>query len=330
MPPRRQSPSPWRPLRWPAALVAVVLVYGVTGYMFLEGWSFIDALYMTLITLTTVGFSEVRTLDSSGALFTMSLLVLGVAIVVVTLSIAAGSIAEGGLGERVRRRKMQRRIEGLEDHYIVCAYGRVGRTVVEGLKENNMSCVVLESDEELEEDLIEDQMPFIIEDLVTEEVLIEAGVERARGLVCALDSDADNVFITLTARSLNPKLFIVARAAEPTTGKRLMTAGADRVVSPYVTSGRHMARLALQPGVVDYIEVGALGASPIRIEELQVEQGSNIVNQPLSQACGDRIPLCVQREDGELLDHPAADLALRAGDLLVLLDKRATAPPEVS
>src|SRR5688500_12080123 len=216
-----------RRLRWPAVLLAGVLVYGVTGYLPM-GWSFIDALYMTLMTMTTVRYGGARPRDTGGKIFTSSLIVLGVTLLFVTVALAAAWVAEGTLSREHRRRRMERRIARMKDHFIVCAFGRVGRTVAREFKDEAVPFVVIDSDEDLEEDLIEEGVEYLIEDPSREDVLREAGVERARGLVCAVDSDATAVFITLTARAINPGLFIVARASESQSVERLKRAGANR------------------------------------------------------------------------------------------------------
>lgn len=318
----RRTESPWADLRWPAVLVVFVLAYGVVGYMWLEGWTLSDALYMTLLALTTVGFEEVHPLGPRGQLFTISLLLMGVALVVITLSLAARAIAEGALGERSRRRRMERRIASLRNHFIICAYGRVGRTVAREFEAEGVDFVVIEANEDLEEELVEDGVVYLGEDATSEQTLVAAGIERARGLVCALDSDAQNVYITLAARSLNPSVFIVGRASDPAAAERLYRAGADRVISPYVSSGRHMAMMALRPRVIDYLEISPRDAPALRFEELQVEHGSHLVGSALKDACKGNIALAVRRADGEIVSNPAPDLRLQEGDLLMLLGNK--------
>jgi voltage-gated potassium channel len=313
-------------LGWPALLLVLVIVYGTGGYMLLEGWPFLDALYMTVFTLTTVGFMEVHPLDMSGRIFTISLIVMGVGLVFVTVALAAGWLAEGGAGQRTRRRRMERRVSRLSDHFIICAYGRVGRSVAREFDDQGVAYVVVEERDDLEEQLIADGVPYLMADPSQEPVLRAAGVERARGLICAVDSDATNVYIALTARSINPELFIVARASERGSEDRLAKAGADRVISPYVTSGRHMAVLAIRPTVVDYIEVGG-GDSRLRLEELRVDATSPLVGRTVAEACGGALPLAIRHGDGEVSAHPDPAMLVRAGDLMVLLGEDAVLRP---
>jgi voltage-gated potassium channel len=314
--------------RWPILLLPGILVYGVAGYMLIEGWSFLDALYMTVLTLTTVGYREVRPLDTSGKIFTITVLVLGVAVVLATITLIAGWIAERAVRQDRRRRRMERRIASISDHYIICAYGRVGRTVARELEAEGVPFLAIDAKEDLEERMIEDGVLYIIGDPSTEDILQEAGVERARGLISAVDSDATNVYITLTARSLNPGIFIVARASDPDSEDQLKLAGADRVISLYSASGRHMAHFALHPRVVDYLDVSAVrGARPYRVEDLQVEDGSELAGRTVGEACGRAVPLLVWHPDGALTPNPPSDHRLRTGDHLLLLGEKEVLRP---
>jgi voltage-gated potassium channel len=307
----------WQRFRWILLALAAVLAFGVIGYMALEGWSFLDALYMTVMTLTTVGYREVRPLDTSGRLFTMAVIVLGVGVALATITLFAGVVAEGGTWRGWRRRRMDRRIEGLRRHFIVCAYGRVGRAVARELARDGTPFVVVDPKEELRERMEADGVAFIIDDPSLEPVLRAAGVERAAGLLCAVDSDATNVYITLMARSLNPDLMIVARASEPGSEARLERAGADRVVSPFVTSGRHMALMALRPQVVDPLEAGSLGERSLAVEERLIGPGSPLLSRSVA-AAGAPV-LAIRRADGRIVTSPPPSETLATGDVVLLL-----------
>lgn len=308
-------------LRWVILLLGAVIVYGVGGYMALEGWSFLDALYMTISTLTTVGFREVRPLDTSGRVFTITLIVAGVAIALVSIALLAQMIGEGEFGGRSRRRRMQRRIDEMRDHFIVCAYGRVGRAVARELGRDGVPFVVIDPKEDLRERLEADGVAYIADDPSSEEVLRAAGVQRARGLVCAVDSDASNVYITLMARSMNPNVMIVARASEPGSEVRLEHAGADRIVSPYVSSGRHMAIMALRPEIVDALDTGSHSRGLLSVEERFVEEGSPLVSATVGDAAANAPVLAVRRASGHVVPNPPADLPLHTGDLVLLLER---------
>lgn len=311
--------EPWMRIRLLAAAGVLVVVLGVAGYIFIEGWSFLDALYMTITTLATTGFGEVKKLDTSGRILTIALIVAGIGLIVISGALFAQVIQEGVIGERGRRKRMQRRIGALKDHFIICAYGRVGRTVAREFEAEGIPFVVIDRLADLESDMARDGITYLIADPTNEHVLGEAGIDRARGLVSAVDDDAENVYITLTARSLNPNFYIVARAADESTAEKLYKAGADRVISPYVSSGRHMALLALRPQVVDYIEVESEKAGAIRLEEVVVDPGSELVGRELSALCQDGACLVLRRSDGHTFTNPDVNTRLEAGDLLVLL-----------
>ena len=315
----RQPPNPWRRLIWPAALLVGIAVYGVAGYMLLEGWSFLDALYMIVLILSSVGFREVRPLDTSGQIFTLTLMLLGVTLLLITVALLAQAVAEGGLGARGRRRRMHRGIERMSGHYIVCGYGRVGRTVARELEGEGAPFVVVDRNVELEEELMRHGVVNLIGDATSDDTLTAAGIHRAKALVCALDSDANNVFVTIVARALSADVYIVARASQENAADRMYKAGADRVVSPYVSSGRHMALLALRPRVVDYMDVTTDEGPGLRLEEVVVEARSALEGRLLSEIAGDAVPLVVKRADGELIQTPDPTMRLGDGDVLVLL-----------
>jgi voltage-gated potassium channel len=325
----------WRRIRWLMLGLAIAIVYGLVGYMVLEGWRFLDALYMTFTTLSTVGFREVRPLDDSGMVFTLTLIAIGVGLVLVTVTVVAQWVLEGRWGERTRRRRMQKRIDDMSEHFIVCAYGRVGRAVARELESEGASFVVVDPDEGLAERMSSDGVAFLIDDPSHETVLRGAGVDRARGLVCAVDSDATNVYITLVARAVNPDLFIVARASEPGSDQRLLHAGANRVVSPFVSSGRHMALVAMRPRVDDVLELETTDAASMKLEEVRVEAGSPLEGKTVGEAIGSTPVLAVRHAGGQIAPNPPPELQLRQGDVVLLLGeaelasvRRSPAPPE--
>lgn len=303
------------------ALLLASLAGGTLAYAVLEGWSLLDALYMTVTTLTTVGFREVHPLSTAGRIFTIILILFGVTMIFTSVGIISQAASSGELGEPLRRRRMQRRIDALRDHYIICAYGRVGRAAAVELRLQGESYVVIEQLESLRELLAEDGAPYLIADPTAESVLADAGIDRAKGLVCAVDSDAINVYITLTARALNPKLAIVARASNPESVDQLQRAGADRVVSPYVLSGQRMASLALQPSVVEFFDMVSV-APDLRLEEIVIRQGSPMDGTTVGKvgASHDQVRiLAVKKTGAGLVPSPEEDLDLGAGDLVVAL-----------
>lgn len=307
--------------RLPVALLASALAYGVAGYVVIEGWSFLDALYMSVTTLTTVGYREVHPLSTPGRIFTITLVLFGVLILFAAIGSMAQLLISGELGQPLRRRRMQRRIDALKNHYVICAYGRVGRAAASEFRQQGTPFVVVEPQVSLVPLMEEHDVPYISADPTQEAVLIQAGIEHAKGLVCAVDSDAINVYITLTARTLNPKLSIVSRSSAPESVDQLQRAGADRVVSPYTLSGRRMAALALQPAVVEFIDMVAV-APDLRLEEIVVGAGSPLDGRTVGEATGERrelMILAVKKSGAELIPSPDRDLRLSAGDLVVAL-----------
>lgn len=306
-----------------AAVLAAIVAYGIAGYRLL-GFGWIDAVYLTVLALTTLGISTERALGPGAKLFTASLAILGVSAFFVALAILATAVVEGRIRLGSWRRRMERSIEGLKGHFVICAYGRVGRAVARELQAQGVPFVVVDVKASLEEQMRNDGVLYIIGNPESEGVLEQARVARARGLVCAVDSDATNVYITLLARALNPSLFIVARAGEPESPERLRRAGANRVVSPYVMSGRHMSLLALQPHVLDYLDLVGRGLWRARLEELVVEEDSKMAGRTLSEACGPSTPVLLIRSGDKAIPNPPGDELLSTGDVIVLYGESRT------
>lgn len=310
----------------PLVMLASTVVVGVGGYVVLFGWAFIDALYMTVITLTTVGYREVEPVDGvAEKLFTMSVLLGGISALFSAVGVFANMVGAGELSEITRRRRVRREVSGLADHYIVCAYGRVGRSVVRELSRQGVAFVVVDTDPGLEHRLQADGIPHVIADPSEEQVLYTLGVERAQALICAVDSDETNVYITLTARAINPQLTIVARASRTHTRQALEKAGADHVISPYEVSGRRMASLSLRPSLLDFIEMVTVGPG-LRLDEIVLRDGSPLIGVTIAEA-GARYPgvtiLAHKQVDHEDLAAPPDPQApLAAGDLIVAFGPR--------
>ena len=263
-------------------LLVVLIGGGTFGYALIEGWTAADSLYMTVITVTTVGYGEVRNLSQGGRYFTIGLIVSSIATLGYSVTTLIGFIFEGQIVTAMRGRRMQREISKLSDHYIICGCGVVGKEVAVEFMEAGVPFVIVERD------LATSQMPkdghlLAIEgDAVADETLIEAGIERAKGLISALRDDGLNVFVVLTARQLNPRLKIVARAAEERTVSKLMKAGADRVVSPFPIAGRRMASAILRPSVMDFLDVVMDGGEvSMRMEEVRVLSESPLLGKSL-------------------------------------------------
>lgn len=310
----------------PLGMLTAAIVYGTVGYIALFGWAFIDALYMTAITLTTVGFREVQPIDTAGAkLFTISVLVVGLSALFSGIGVLANMIGSGELSAIVKKRGVRRQVAKLADHYIVCAYGRVGRSVVEELRRQGAAVMVVDIDPALEPRLQADGVPYLIADPSEEGVLHDVGLERARGLVCAVDSDEVNVYITLTARALNPDLTIVARAARRQSLQALQKAGANHIISPYKLSGHRMAALSLRPSLIDFIDMVTVGPN-LRLDEVLVQSGSSLVGMSVDAACvshrGVTILAHKREMDAQLQAPPDGDALLEPGDLVVAFGPR--------
>jgi voltage-gated potassium channel len=310
-----------------AAILIVLPIIGTAGYMVLEGWSFLDALYMTIITLTTVGFREVRELDDSGRIFTMFLIISGVGAILYAFLAVFQFVLEGELGLLLGSRRMKRTIEGLRDHYILCGFGRVGEEVAREFVSRDLPFVVIEANPEAIERAERRGYLLLIGDATNDEILKAAGVEHAGCLLAASDSDAGNTFIVLTARALNPSLFIVSRAAYPESDPRMLRAGANRVFSPYVIAGRQMALSALHPIVVEFIDTLATrrDGAPV-LAEMEVTNEAGLPGRTIHDVLHTLrsvIVLGLQRPNGELIVGPESDTVLEIGDRVIVMGQEA-------
>lgn len=304
-------------------MLAVVLTYGTVGFMVIEGWNALDAFFMTVITITTVGYDEVHPLGGHGQVFAITLIVFGVAGFLYTFGVIVEVLGSGRWQEYRRYRRMEHRLDQLRDHVIVCGYGRTGKQVVTELEQGGHAYVVVEMNPSPLAEVQRDRRLHVHGDAASDEILAMAGIDRARALVSAVDSDERNVYIVLTARSIRPGLFIVARSSYPDSQSKLLRAGADRVVSPYTLSGRRMAALALQPAVVDTIDLVLGGAEGGRmaIEELVVPAGAGGVDAASLRRSG-AVLLAVRSPRGQLSVAPEDGHRLQAEDLIVAMGTR--------
>lgn len=268
-----------------AALLCALVAGGTIGYSLVEGWTIGESVYMTLITVTTVGFGEVRPLSPAGQRFTILLILFGLFTAGYAATAVVGYVFEGQIVRTVKERRLLRQLRRLKNHYIVCGAGDVGREAVRELQRSGARFVVVDRDPESSELSRDESVPMVIGDAVSDEVLLEAGVERAAGLISALPQDEQNVFVALTARQHNPELVIVAQAAEESTISKLQKAGADRVISPKRIAGRRMASVMLRPSVVSFLEVMVQSSGvAMRIEEVTIEATSLLVGKNLREA----------------------------------------------
>jgi len=304
------------------ALIVFIIAFGTIGYVFVEGWTFLDSIYMTIITITTVGYQEIHELSLKGRILTIFLIVGGVGTVLYALSTGARVILEGELKDIFGRRKLEKKIKDLYDHYIVCGYGRMGKIIGKELKAEGVKFVVIEKDPRIFEE--KEDLLFLIGDATHDHTLKEAGVERAKGLISVLSTDAENLFVVLSARGLNPGLLIIARAAEEDSEQKLLRGGATKVISPYHIGGLRMAHTVLKPTVVDFIEFATKsGNIELQMQEIAIQEGANLIGLTLEQ-CGigrdlGVIIVAIKQLTGETKFNPTFGSTLKAGDTLIAL-----------
>ncbi len=299
------------------------LAAGTVGSMVLDGAGLLDALYMTVITVTTIGYGEVFPLSSAGRIFTMVLAFAGVGIMLLLASEFARIVIEGDIQRLMGLRKDIRMVGRMDRHMIVCGYGRMGRAVVEILKQRGSRFVVVEQDTEKCQSLQEESIPFVQGDASQHQVMETAGVGRATTVIVCLPDDAHGVFTVLLARQLNPDVTIIARAVEEQSEERLRMAGADRVINPYRIGGMRLAFTALKPTVVDFLDSSLPGTKgELELAEIRIRPGSELDGKTIAGAAVRRrfgiIVIALKREDGSLF-NPDPDTEMRAGDLLVAL-----------
>ncbi len=305
-------------------LVFALLTIGAFGFHFIEGWSLLDSLYMTVITVATVGFREVRPLSIEGKIFTISIILVGVTLTFWVLTSLIELTVSEQIWHALARRKMEDRISKMSDHYIICGFGRMGQQIAKDFANHKVPFVVIETNPEQIPKLLAKKIPFIEGNAADDAVLVSAGVKRAKGLVTVSPSDADNIFITLSARVLNPNLFIVARSILVENEDKLIRAGADRVMSPYVMGGRRMSEAVLHPHVLDFLEA-TMGTDDmeLQMQGIAVGESSKLAGKTLKESeirkfTGATV-LALKRPDGHLAGNPQPDTIINAGDLIIAL-----------
>jgi len=305
-------------------LLAGVLAGGTVGYMVVEGWSAWDAFYMTVTTVATVGFREVHPLSLGGQVFTILLIFCGVGTAFYTVTLLATIIVEGGLHRGFEKRRVVRMLEQITDHFILCGYGRIGSIIAGELHQQGVPLVVIERDPDRVRQAIERGWLALEADASREEVLAHAGIHRARGLIAAVGTDAENVFTVLTARVMRPDLFIIARVESDDAEHKLRRAGADRVISPYQIGATHMVQTALRPAVVDFVQLATSSERlDLSMEQVHIKDDSALANRSIVDA-GIRqkfgvIIVGIKRAGGTMEFNPAPEAIMRAGDELVVL-----------
>ncbi|GAB4271946.1 MAG: potassium channel protein [Candidatus Promineifilaceae bacterium] len=308
-------------------ITVMLFVVGTAGYIFIEGWSLLDALYMTVITLTTVGFGEVLPLSAYGRFFTIFLIIGGVSIVAYSLTTTAELIVTGNIARSLRRRRMTKAINQLENHTIICGYGRVGKNAALSLTQNHKPVVIIDNDPQKIEKIIEDGFIAIEGDATNDDTLLQAGIQKAQGLIVSSSDDSLNLFIVLSARALNPDIFIVTRSINEANEPKMRRAGANRVVSPYQIGGKHMANIILHPHVTDFFDVVTFdGGIELWVEEVTIRpnsqlDGKTVGEMDIRRKTGVTL-VALYRHQGQKAILPQADTRLHANDQLIVLGTR--------
>ena len=315
-----------RNLKLACLILVSILTVGTLGYMGIEGCSFLDGLYMTVITITTVGFGEVFPLGPAGKVFTIGLIFVGVTFVLYVFGKVTETVVEGGLRKAFGRINMDKKLAKIGDHYIVCGFGRIGKVICQSLKDDHREFVVVESSPEEIKAIGALGYLFVEGEAADDDTLLKAGIQRAKGLIAAVSSDAENVYIIMTAKDLNRELFVMGRSSgKQGADTKILRAGADKVISPYYIGARQMANMVLRPTVTDFLDLtvhaGALG---LRLEELVIPESAVLANKTLMDS-GIRkkyelIVVAIKRQGKtEMLFNPSHLTVLKPGDTIIVL-----------
>jgi voltage-gated potassium channel len=315
-----------RQVQLAASLVAIVMAVGTLGYVVIEGWSAWDAFYMTVISITTAGYREVHDLSRAGQVFTSALLIFGVGTAFYAFTLVAAGVIESRLHPRIQEKRRARMIDKLSDHFILCGAGRIGLIIADEFRRQGVPFVVIDRDPSAVQAVLERGDLCVEADASREDILRRLRIDCARGLIAALGSDAENVYAILTARGLRPDIFVIARADSDDAGRKMLRAGANRVVSPYQIGAIQMAQTALRPAVVDFVELATssenleLAMEQVQIAAASALAGRTILEANLRQRFG-VIVVGIQREGGRMEFNPPPDAVMRAADQLVVLGR---------
>jgi voltage-gated potassium channel len=312
---------------WRSLLMLMgIILFGTVSYVIVENMSLFESLYMTIITISTVGFSEIRPLSPLGRMITLIVIIMGISVGTYTIGSIVRVFVESELRTFFGRRMLEKRISTLKGHYIICGFGRIGQIICEELSGDNIAFIVIEQNEEAIKQLELFKYVYLNMDATSEEALKKAGIMTAKGIVTAVSSDADNVFIALTAKGIRPDIYILSRASEEKNEPKLIRAGATRVMSPYMIGARRMAQLLKRPTVVDFIDIATMGNSlGLMMEEAEVKPHSSLVGKNLIDSHLRRdfgiIIVAIKKTSGEMIFNPMPLEKLEAGDVIVVLGK---------
>jgi voltage-gated potassium channel len=303
-------------------LTIFILFIGAFGYMALEGWDLLDAVYMTVTTLATVGYGEVHEMGKFGRIYTIALIFFGVGFFLYVIGLVVQFMVEGRIMTILGRKRLDKKIGHLKGHYIVCGYGRIGQVLCKNLKRKPIDLIVIENNQEFISVMDEKRIFYVSGDATDEDTLIKAGIKQAKGLIAVLGTDADNVFLILTARQLNPDLFIIARASTQGAKSKLKAAGADYVESPYEMGAVSMAQRIIRPTVTSFLDLAfAYKRKDIQMEEIPISSSSHLSNVALKES-GIRqnynlIIIAIKKPDGSMLFNPSFETVIRGGDTVI-------------
>jgi len=325
----RKYHADWRRFKGRVVLivvaVAVVMSIGCVGYMTFAGYTLFEALYMALTTITTIGYGEIRPLGAAGRVFNMIYIVIGVATVLVAFGVLTQAMIELELSGYFQKRRRRHMIDNLQSHFIVCGYGRVGRSASEELRKSGVPILVVDRNEERVERALQAGLLAVAADSTRDEVLRDCGIERARGLIAALATDADNTYLILSAKALNPLLPVATRVSEEESERKLRRAGADVVFAPYTITGQRLSQSLLKPHVNEFIDftTGNDSGLDIRIEQVHVSERSEYVSKSLRQAQLRSdvgvIVLAIRKVSGHMIFNPPAEAEIGSGDHLIVM-----------
>ena len=304
--------------------IVATLAIGTVGFTWIAGYPPFDAFYMALTTMTTVGYAEIHPLNHVGRVFNSFLIVFGVTTLFIAIGAMTQTIIELEFGDAIGKRRSKHMIDKLKDHYIVCGYGRVGRGAAAELQHAGVPFVVVDSNPERSERAMAAGMLAVAGDSTRDETLRQLGIERARGLVAALATDADNLFVLLSAKGLNPKIYVAARAAEESAEEKMRRAGADAVFAPYSITGHRLAQSLLRPHVVQFLDLTTKDVGmDVSIEQVRVSETSKVVSKTIKDMQLSRewgvIVMAIRTNDGRMLFNPPADTAVHGGDFLIVM-----------
>jgi len=307
--------------------IALVLCIGTIGYRLIEGWSLLDGFYMTVITITTIGFREVHDLTVAGTIFTLFIIFTGIGVVGYTIFAGTQFVIEGEINKILKRRRSMKAIEKLKNHFIICGFGRMGFYVSEQLHARGIPFVVVENSPEVQDKVVQAGYYLAPGDATEEDVLLAASIKTARGLVSVLNSDASNVYVVLTARELNSDLEIIARAAEESAQSRLMRAGATRVISPYQIGGMRLVMGIIKPVVMDFLQVAFdhkkmdVDLAEVRVAENSSYSGKRLIETDVRRELN-LIIIAIKKWDGRMEFNPGPNTVIHDNDTLIAMGKR--------